>query len=64
MNRSDEAVRHVQSFDTKDLADAARDDLAATLTGMGTTDRFGVFVRYVPKRGWTVFLRDRQAQAS
>lgn len=61
MNKTDVDVRHVQSFDTKEEADAARDDLAAALTGMGTTDRFGVFVSYVNKRGWTVFLRDRAA---
>lgn len=54
-----ERVHAVQSFDTREDALAAQDDLAATLEGMGQTDRFGVCVRYQPRRGWTVLLRDR-----
>lgn len=54
-----ERTHHVQSFDTREEAVAAQNDLAATLEGMGQTDRFGVFVRYQPRRGWTVLLRDR-----
>lgn len=52
-------VREVAAYDTREEALAAQDDLAATLAAMGQTDRFGVFVRYVSRRGWAVLLRDR-----
>lgn len=52
-------VIELTAYDTREQAIAAQDDLAATLAAMGNTDRFGVFVRYRSRRGWTVFLRDR-----